>query len=115
MGVGRIGRNIKSFVSGKDLVIFAISIALSNQFQVTIKNIIDNMIMPFVSRVTGATNLSSRQVVLQKAKDKNPGIQLKWGAALESAIVFLISLVIMVEIARYITVHFVKSSTVTFE
>ena len=112
--MSRIARDIQSFVSGKDLVVFAIGIALSNQFQATVKTLIDSMIMPFVSKLTGATNLSSRTYDLQSAQGKSLGIKLGWGAALEALIVFCITLVVMVEIARYITVHFVKSSTVTF-
>jgi len=111
----RIARDIKSFISGKDLVVFAIGLALSARFQETIKSLIDSLIMPFVSKLTGVTALNTRQLVLEKEKDGKPGISLKWGAALESVIVFFITLVIMVEIARYITVNFIKSSTVSFD
>jgi large-conductance mechanosensitive channel len=112
--MSRIARDIKSFISGKDLVIFAISIALSNAFQTTIKTMIDTLIMPFVSKVTGATSLSTRAYEIRSAEAGAPSITVGWGAALESAIVFAITLVVMVQIARYITVHYVKSSTVTF-
>jgi large-conductance mechanosensitive channel len=112
--IGRIGQDIKSFISGKDLVIFAISLALSTQLQTTLNKIIDTMIMPFVSKLTGTTNLAARSVELQTPGGKDLGIKLGWGAALQSLIVFFISLVIMVEIARYVTVHYVPSSTVKF-
>ena len=113
-GISRIGSDIKSFISGKDLVIFAISLALSTQLQTTLKTFIDNMIMPFVSKLTGATNLATRSLDLQLPDGKDLGIKLGWGAALQSVIVFFITLVLMVEIARYVTVHYVSSSTVTF-
>jgi large-conductance mechanosensitive channel len=112
---GRIASDIKSFISGKDLVIFAIGLALSAQLQTTLKTIIDNMIMPFVSKLTGATTLATRHLELQTPSGKDLGIKLGWGAALQSIIVFFITLVIMVEIARYITVNFVTSSTVQFK
>jgi large-conductance mechanosensitive channel len=113
--MSRILRDIQSFVSGKDLVVFAIALALSNNFQALLKVLIDTLIMPFVSQLTGPTNLASRTWELQAPiSGKNLGINLGWGAALQAIITFVITLVIMVEIARYLTVKFVKSSTVTF-
>lgn len=111
----RIGKDIRSFVSGKDLVVFAIGIALSNQFQATVKSVIDNLIMPFVSKLTGVNQLRNRSYNLQTPQGKDLGITLTWGAALESVLTFAITLLVMVELARYITIHFVKSSSVTFE
>ncbi len=114
MRPGRILKDIKSFIAARDLAMLAITIALSNQFQQTTKTIIDTMIMPFVSRVTGATNLKSRAIDLQTPKGKSLGIQLGWGAAVESVIVFIITLVVMVQMARYFT-KLVKSPTVSFD
>lgn len=110
----RIGRDIKTFVSGKDLVILAIGLALSTAFQATIKALIDALIMPFVSAVTGKANLATRAYELQTPKGNKLGIKLEWGKAIESVIVFAITLVVMVEIARLITVKYVKSSSVSF-
>lgn len=110
----RVSQDIKSFISGRDLVVFAIGIGLSNQLQATLKTLIDSLIMPVVSQLTGVTNLNSRSLELQKPKGNNPGIKVAWGAALQSIVVFAISLVVMVEIARYVTVHYVKSTSVTF-
>lgn len=109
-------KDIKSFVSGRDLVIFAITLALSTQFQATLKSIIDNMIMPFVSSMTGASNLATRSWDLRVPTpgSKDPVIKLTWGAALQSIIVFFITLIIMVKTAKYLTVHYVKSSSVSF-
>lgn len=110
----RVGRDILSFVSGRDLVVFAVGIALSNQMQITIKTLIDNLIMPFVSKLTGADNLANRSIHLKSPDGKDLGIKIGWGAALQSVIIFAITLVVMVEMARYITVHYVKSSSVQF-
>jgi large-conductance mechanosensitive channel len=104
-----IGKDIKSFVSGKDLVVFSIALALSTQFQTTIKTLIDQLIMPFVSYITGKTNLNARSIDLVKGN-----IKIGWGAAAQSVIVLVISLVLMVEIAKYVSTYYVKSSTVTF-
>lgn len=116
MLLGRIGHDIKSFISGKDLVVFAVGIALSNQLQATLKSIIDNLIMPLVSNSTGVDNLSNRSYTLHTStiEGKQKSITLNWGAALQSVITLFISLVVMVEVARYITTHYVKSSSVTF-
>lgn len=107
-------KDIKSFISGRDLVVFAVGLALSTQLQATLKSIIDNMILPFVSKLTGATNLESRKFSLLKTSN-GFGIDLRWGAALQSVIVFFITLIIMVKIAKYITVHYVKSASVKFD
>ena len=104
----RMGRDIKSFVGGKDLVALAIGLALSTQFQLTVKAVIDATIMPFVSKLTGATKLSSRKY------DIGGDIEIEWGKALESLVVFFITLIVMVQIARYITVNYVKSTSVSF-
>jgi large-conductance mechanosensitive channel len=112
--LGRVGRDIQSFLSGRDLVIFAIGIALSNEMQTTLRTIIGNMIMPIVSKFTGVDNLKDRAINLKGPNGQELGIKLGWGAALQSLIVFFITLVIMVEIARYVTLHFVKSSSVQF-
>jgi hypothetical protein len=42
------------------------------------------------------------------------GSTINWGKAVESFIMFCITLVIMVEIAKYLTVYFVESTTVKF-
>jgi large-conductance mechanosensitive channel len=112
--LGRVADDIKSFIGGKDLVVFAIGLALSSQFQATIGTLIDSLIMPFISSLTGATRLDNRSVQLGKPLPNGDPIRLFWGRALKSIIVFMITLVIMVEIARYLTVNFVSSSTVTF-
>lgn len=114
LGIGQIIADIKSFVSGKDLVVFAIALALSAQFQSTVKTAIDSLIMPFISKLTGATNLSQRQIQISPPTSKTGAITIQWGKALESFIMFVITLVFMVQIAKYLTVHFVESSSVKF-
>lgn len=114
MILSRILSDIKAFVGGKDLVVFAIALALSAQFQETIRTFIDSMIMPFISKLTGATRLETREFEISPPVGTKLSITLGWGRALKSFIVFCITLVIMVEIARYLTVHFVQSSTVKF-
>lgn len=111
----RVADDIRSFIGGKDLVVFAIGLALSTQFQETIRTLIDSLIMPFISTLTGATRLDTRSVQLKAPlKDADP-IRIYWGRALKTMIVFIITLIVMVEIARYLTVNFVKSSSVTFK
>lgn len=109
-------KDIKSFISGRDLVVFAVGLALSTQLQATLKSIIDGLIMPFVSTATGAGNLATRawDLKVPTPGSKDPVIKVLWGAALNSIIVFFITLIIMVKIAKYITVHYVKSASVSF-
>jgi len=114
MVLGQIIKDIKSFVSGKDLVVFAIALALSAQFQMTVKTAIDSLIMPFISKLTGATNLSARTVQISPPTSTAGPITINWGKAVESFIMFCITLVVMVEIAKYLTVYFVESTTVKF-
>jgi large-conductance mechanosensitive channel len=90
-------RDIRSFVSSRDLLVFAIGVALSNQFQITLTTIINSMIMPFVSAVTGPTNLASRSYDLKPPTSRLPAIKLAWGAAVNAAITFFITMVIMVQ------------------
>lgn len=104
-------KDVRSFISGKDLLVFAVGIAISNQLQTTLNTLIDALIMPFVSQLTGATNLASRGFNIPKTE-----IRIKWGAALNALITFSITLVIMVEIIKYISLRFkLKSSTVSWE
>ena len=114
MVLGQVLNDIKAFVSGKDLVVFAIALALSASFQSLVRTWIDALIMPFISKITGATNLSHRQFQISPPTSKTAAITIYWGKALESLIIFLITLVTMIEIAKYLTVHFVESSTVKF-
>lgn len=107
-------KDIKSFVSGRDLVVFAVTIGLSNQLQAALQTIISNTVMPFVSVVSGATKLSDRSIELKKPKGDLPGIKIGWGAALNAGIVFFITLVIMVQIVKLITTRYVKSSSITW-
>lgn len=110
-------KDIKSFISGRDLVVFAIGLALSTQFQATLKSIIDGLIMPFVSSSTGVGNLATRAWELNVPKvvgKETTPIKVMWGSALQSVIVFFITLIIMVKIAKYVTVHYVKSTSVSF-
>lgn len=112
--LSRIGSDIKAFVAGKDLVVFAIGLALSTQFQDTVRTLIDALIMPFISTLTGATKLESRNFALKTPVGNTEPIYIYWGRAIKSLITFLITLVIMVEIARYLTVKYVTSSSVKF-
>ena len=66
---------------------------------------IDATIMPFVSKLTGDEIVEY---------DIGGDIEIEWGKALESLVVFFITLIVMVQIARYITVNYVKSSSVSF-
>lgn len=110
----RVAEDIKSFIAGKDLVVFAIGLALSTQFQETVRTLIDSLIMPFISVLTGATKLDSRTIRLNTPVKNAEPIYIQWGKALKSIIVFMITLVVMVEIARYLTVRYVTSSSVQF-
>lgn len=112
--LGRIASDIKAFVGGKDLVVFAIGLALSTQFQDTIRTLIDSLIMPFISTLTGANKMESRSFRLKAPVGNTDPIYIYWGRALKSLITFTITLIIMVEIARYLTVRYVTSSTVKF-
>jgi large-conductance mechanosensitive channel len=107
-------KDVKSFISSRDLIVFAVGIALSNQLQSTIHTMINALIMPFFSAVTGPTNLASRTIDLKPPSDKLPAIKVGWGAALNALLTFLITLVIMVELVKYVTTRFVKSSSVTW-
>lgn len=108
-------KDIKSFVSGRDLVVFAVTIALSNQLQATLQTIISNTVMPFVSTAMGATKLTDRSIELTKPKGDRPGIKIGWGAALNAGIVFFITLVVMVQIVKFLTTHYVKTSSIVWE
>jgi large-conductance mechanosensitive channel len=112
-------KDIISFISGRDLVVFAIGLILSAQLQTTLKSFIDNLIMPFVSKITGSGNLEARSwkltVPLPGGGTKDLGIKVGWGAAIHSVIVFIITLVTMVKVAKYITVNYVKSASVSFQ
>lgn len=112
--LGRVGRDIKAFIGGKDLVVFAIGLALSTQFQETVRTLIDSLIMPFISTLTGATQLESRNLRLKAPVGDAQPIYIYWGRALKTLITFSITLVVMVEIARYITTTYVESATVKF-
>lgn len=105
----QIAQDIRSFVAGKDLVVFAIGIALSNALQSTLNTVINNLIMPFVSYFSGVTDLADRSWMLH---DGPPAIKLGWGAALNALITFVITLVIMVEFVKYVTTNYVRSSTI---
>lgn len=105
----RVLRDIRSFVSSKDLVVFAVMLALSNQLQTTLNTLIDALIMPFVSHVTGRARLSTRE-----ARVPGTGITVRWGAAAYALITFAISLVVMVEIVRLIVTRARLTSSVTF-
>jgi large-conductance mechanosensitive channel len=112
--LSRIGSDIKAFVGGKDLVVFAIGLALSTQFQDTVRTLIDSLIMPFISTLTGATRLETRNFKIKTPLGGAEPIYIYWGRAIKSAITFIITLIVMVEIARYLTVRYVNSSTVKF-
>lgn len=105
----RVLRDIRAFISSRDLLVFAVGIALSNRFQKTLESLIDTLVMPVVSWVTGTRQLASREARVGDVK-------LAWGKALESVIVLAISVVVMVEVVRWLTTHVkgLKSSSVTW-
>ena len=102
-------RDIKAFVGGKDLLVFAVAIALSNQLQSTLATLIDSLVMPVVSTTLGTQKLKDRSFQIPKTD-----IAIKWGAALNALIMFGIALVVMVEITKYITTRFVKSTSINW-
>jgi len=108
-------KDIKAFVSSRDLLVFAIGVGLSNSFQSTLTTIINSMVMPFVSVITGPTNLASRSYDLKPPTSKLPAIKLGWGAALNAAITFIITLIVMVEVLKFISLRYMPTKSVTWD
>lgn len=111
MVLARVAKDVKAFVSGKDLVVLAVGLALSTQLQATLNAVIQNLIMPFISFFTGPTNLVERAYILND-DEKHRTIKIGWGAALNALITFAITTVVMVEFARFVTTTLVQSSTI---
>ena len=104
-------RDVRSFISSKDLLVLAVGLALSTQFQKTLETVIDALVMPVVSWLTGRSHLASRE-----ARVPGTRIALAWGKALEAVLVFLVSLVVMVEIVKWLTTSIagLRSTSVTW-
>lgn len=112
MSLRRVAKDIQSFVASKDLIVFAVGVALSNQLQATLNTLITSLIMPFVSYWTGVNDLSSRTWVLNEGE---PGIKLNWGAAANAIITFTITIAVLVEFTRFVTTKYVKSQTIQWQ
>lgn len=100
-------RDVKTFVSSRDLIVFGAAIALSNQLQTTLNTLIESLVMPLVSRVTGQQKLKDRALVLGRT-----GVAIKWGAALNAVVTFSIALVVTVQIAKLLTTKVFGSGSI---
>ena len=109
-----IHSDITTFITSKDVVVFAVTIAVSTQIQALLTSLINNIAMPVVSLATGNTNLATRSFYIRKpqpdAKPPRAGIEIAYGAALNQLIIFLISLVILVEFAKAVSAKVPSSS-----
>ena len=88
-----IHSDITTFISSKDVVVFAVTIAVSTQIQALLTSLINNIAMPVVSLATGNTNLATRSFYIRKpqpdAKPPRAGIEIAYGAALNQLMHYL--------------------------
>lgn len=88
-------QEFKSFAIKGNIIDLAIAVIIGGAFGKIVSSLVNDVIMPLITLITGASDFSSLSLILKAPTDGGEGIYLMYGSFLQNIIDFLIiSLVI---------------------
>ena len=81
----------KTFITRGNVMDMAVGVIIGGAFQVIIKSLVDDVVMPLLSLITGSTDFSAWAITLVEAVDENtPAVMLNYGNFISAVINFLL-------------------------
>lgn len=88
-------KEFKEFAIKGNIIDLAIGVIIGGAFSKIVSSLVNDIIMPLITLITGASDFSSLSIVLKKPVDGGEGISLMYGSFLQNIIdFFIIALVI---------------------
>lgn len=92
----------KEFAVKGNVIDMAVGVIIGSAFGKIVSSLVNDIIMPIVTLMTGATDFSGLSIVLKEPVDGSQGISLMYGSFLQNVIDFLIiALVIFFDVKVY--------------
>ena len=89
-GVKNIVREFKEFAIKGNMIDMAVGIIIGTAFNKVVNTLVNKIVLPPLSMITGNTNLNEKSWVLQPATETSDAIAIGYGEFIEAAIDFLI-------------------------
>jgi len=81
----------KTFISRGNVIDMAVGVIIGGAFQAIIKSLVDDMVMPLLSVITGGTDFSEWKITLVEAvSEEIPAVTLNYGNFISAIINFLL-------------------------
>ena len=81
----------KAFITRGNVMDMAVGVIIGGAFQAIIKSLVDDVVMPLLSLLTGSTDFSKWTITLVEAVDENtPAVMLNYGNFISAVINFLL-------------------------
>lgn len=80
----------KEFAMRGNVIDMAVGVVIGAAFGKIVSSLVDNIIMPLVSVVTGGADFSDKAITLHEAVGDTPAVVLSYGAFIQSIVDFLI-------------------------
>lgn len=86
----------KAFISRGNVIDMAVGVIIGGAFQAIIKSLVDDVIMPVLSVITGGTDFSEWKLVLvEAASEEIPEVALNYGNFINAIINFLLMAIVI--------------------
>ena len=97
-------QEFKEFAMRGNVVDMAVGVIIGGAFGKIVTSLVNDVIMPLITLLTGASNFSDLQWVLKEAiSETEPGITVNYGAFLQNVIDFLIIAFVIFMMLKFIT------------
>jgi large conductance mechanosensitive channel len=80
----------KAFAMRGNVVDLAVAVVIGSAFGKIVSSITDDVIMPFISFITGRFDFSNLKWVLREGTEKSAEVSVKYGSLLNAVITFVI-------------------------
>ena len=92
----------KEFAVKGNVIDMAVGVIIGSAFGKIVSSLVNDIIMPIVTLMTGATDFSGLSIVLKEPVDGSQGISLMYGSFLQNVIDFLIIALVIFLMLKFI-------------
>ena len=82
--------DFKAFAMKGNVVDLAVGVVVGGAFSKIVSSLVNDIIMPLASMVTGQKDISNLALVLKEAAGENPAVTLNYGMFIQNIVDFLI-------------------------
>lgn len=88
-------KEFKTFISRGNVMDMAVGVIIGGAFQKIITSLVNDVVMPLLSVITGGTDFSAWQITLVEAVGETPAVTLNYGNFINAIINFLLMAVVI--------------------